>query len=110
MLGTFAGYFVLEAFSAIPAPSAADPSLSFLNAYPVIALLLTFIAGAGTSALVGFLLEKIAYRPLRGAPRLVPLISAIGASIFLQTLPSYYLGLNAANMLTPIFSGAGRVG
>ena len=30
------------------------------------------------------LLERIAYRPLRGSPRLVPLISAIGASIFLQ--------------------------
>lgn len=92
MLGTFAGYFVLEAFSAIPAPSSADPSLSFLNAYPVIALLLTFIAGAGTSALVGFLLEKIAYRPLRGAPRLVPLISAIGASIFLQNAAQLLFG------------------
>jgi branched-chain amino acid transport system permease protein len=33
---------------------------------------------------MGFLLEKIAYRPLRKAPRLVPLIGAIGASIFLQ--------------------------
>lgn len=32
----------------------------------------------------GYTLEKIAYRPLRGAPRLSPLISAIGMSIFLQ--------------------------
>ena len=30
------------------------------------------------------LLERVAYRPLRGAPRLVPLITAIGASLFLQ--------------------------
>jgi branched-chain amino acid transport system permease protein len=36
------------------------------------------------SATIGYFLEKIAYRPLRKAPRLVPLISAIGASIFLQ--------------------------
>ena len=92
MLGTFAGYFVLEAFAAIPAPMAANPGLNFLNAYPVIALILTFLAGAGTSALLGFLLEKIAYRPLRGAPRLIPLISAIGASIFLQNAAQLLFG------------------
>jgi branched-chain amino acid transport system permease protein len=34
--------------------------------------------------LVAIMLERIAYRPLRGAPRLVPLITAIGASLFLQ--------------------------
>lgn len=36
------------------------------------------------AAAYGYTLEKIAYRPLRGAPRLSPLISAIGMSIFLQ--------------------------
>lgn len=36
------------------------------------------------SAAYGYTLEKIAYRPLRNAPRLSPLISAIGASIFLM--------------------------
>ena len=30
------------------------------------------------------LLERVAYRPVRAAPRLVPLITAIGASLFLQ--------------------------
>jgi len=38
------------------------------------------------SATVGFFLEKIAYRPLRKAPRLIPLISAIGASLVLQNV------------------------
>jgi len=38
------------------------------------------------SVAVAILLERIAYRPLRGAPRLVPLITAIGASITLQQL------------------------
>jgi len=33
---------------------------------------------------IAYFLELIAYRPLRGAPRLVPLITAIGASFFLQ--------------------------
>jgi branched-chain amino acid transport system permease protein len=40
---------------------------------------------------VAILLERIAYRPLRGAPRLVPLITAIGASFFLQyTFRGFY--------------------
>lgn len=90
MLGTFAGYFVLEAFSAIPASGAEN--VNFLNAQPVIALILAFIVGAGVSALFGFLLERIAYRPLRGAPRLIPLISSIGASIFLQNAAQLLFG------------------
>jgi len=42
------------------------------------------------SAGVALLLERVAYRPLRNAPRLVPLITAIGASLFLQNT---FLGL-----------------
>jgi len=41
------------------------------------------------------LLERIAYRPLRFAPRLVPLITAIGASFFLQY---FFRGLYGANI------------
>ena len=36
------------------------------------------------AAAYGYTIEKVAYKPLRGAPRLSPLISAIGMSIFLQ--------------------------
>ena len=103
MLGTFAGYFVLEALASIPAPAAVDPELSFLNAYPVIGLLLAFIAGAGFSALMGYLIEKIAYRPLRGAPRLIPLISAIGASIFLQNAAQLLFGPQRRQYANPDF-------
>ncbi len=45
--------------------------------------LITLLA-AGVSTLIAVLLERICYRPLRNAPRLVPLITAIGASFFLQ--------------------------
>lgn len=109
MLGTFAGYFALEAFAALPAPFTSDPGLNFLNAYPIIALALTFLFGAGISALVGFLLEKIAYRPLRGAPRLIPLISAIGASIFLQNAAQLLFGPQRRQYTNPdlLFRGAG---
>jgi branched-chain amino acid transport system permease protein len=82
MLGAFAGYFVLEVLKAIVVNPAAE--LSFLNAYPIIAIILAFAAGMAVSTVSGIYLERIAYRPLRTAPRLVPLISAIGASIFLQ--------------------------
>jgi branched-chain amino acid transport system permease protein len=80
MLGAFGGYFVFEALGAYKVSS----SLSFLNAYPVISVILAFLAGMAVSSTAGYFLEKIAYRPLRGAPRLVPLISAVGASIFLE--------------------------
>jgi branched-chain amino acid transport system permease protein len=47
-------------------------------------LIVAAVVAAIYAAAYGFTLEKIAYRPLRGAPRLSPLISAIGASIFLM--------------------------
>lgn len=57
---------------------------NFLNAYPWLAIPLLMIFAAIVSMIIAILLERIAYRPLRGAPRLVPLITAIGASFFLQ--------------------------
>lgn len=86
MIGTFAGYFVFEATNAIKMTSSSGQVSSFSNAQPVVAVLLAFIVGMGVASTAGFFLEKIAYRPLRKAPRLIPLISAIGASIFLQNL------------------------
>jgi len=51
--------------------------------FPAI-IILTVIAAAVWSSAYGYTIEKIAYKPLRNAPRLSPLISAIGMSIFLQ--------------------------
>lgn len=82
MFGAYAGLFAFWGFKAINLPG--DPPINFLNAYPVLAIILAFLIGMTVSATLGYFLEKIAYRPLRKAPRLVPLISAIGASIFLQ--------------------------
>ncbi len=56
----------------------------FLNTYPIISIILITILSAVVSTTIAVLLERIAYKPLRGAPRLVPLITAIGASFFLQ--------------------------
>ncbi|MBN1313359.1 MAG: branched-chain amino acid ABC transporter permease [Anaerolineae bacterium] len=53
---------------------------------PALAIALTFLSGAIGSGITGIVLERLAYRPLRKAARLAPLLSAIGASFFLQEL------------------------
>jgi len=53
---------------------------------------LAFLFGMGVAALLGVILERLAFRPLRGAHPLVPLISAIGASILLQSLALLLFG------------------
>jgi len=49
-------------------------------------LLLALLAAALVCMALGFTIERVAYRPLRNAPRLAPLITAIGVSIVLQQL------------------------
>jgi branched-chain amino acid transport system permease protein len=49
-------------------------------------LIIALVIAAAVCAVVGYTIEKVAYRPLRNAPRLAPLITAIGVSLLLQTL------------------------
>jgi branched-chain amino acid transport system permease protein len=75
--GAFAGYFTAVALAQAGA----------LNANPIaslvcIVVMIAVAMAVSTALAVG--VERVAYRPLRNAPRLVPLISAIGASFFLQ--------------------------
>jgi branched-chain amino acid transport system permease protein len=49
-------------------------------------LLISLIAAIVVCAVLNFTIEKVAYRPLRNAPRLAPLITAMGMSLLLQTL------------------------
>ncbi len=101
MLGAFGGYFVFEILKTIPTPTPSDPNLTFLNAYPAISVFLAFLVGTVVASTSGFFLERIAYRPLRAAPRLVPLISAIGASIFLQMAAQLLFGPQRRNYTNP---------
>ena len=70
--------------------------------WPVV-LLLALMAGMAASGLLAVTVERVAYRPLRGAPRLIPLISAIGVSFFLQDLIRLFESLwrNAFNLVYP---------
>ncbi len=74
MAGAFGSFFVARTLD----------SSGFLNANPVITILILILVAMGVSTFIALLLERVAYRPLRNAPRLVPLITAIGASLFLQ--------------------------
>jgi branched-chain amino acid transport system permease protein len=74
MIGAFIGYGVLTVSG-----GAVDPM------FPIW-LLISFmlIAAMIGSGLLGVVIERFAYRPLRNAPRIAPLISALGVSFFLQ--------------------------
>lgn len=62
---------------------------------PDLLVLMVVLVGAMLAcALLSYFIERIAYRPLRHAPRLAPLISAIGMSILLQTLAMIIWGRN----------------
>jgi branched-subunit amino acid ABC-type transport system permease component len=80
MSGAFTAFFVAQALATPPERD----TPSFLDANPLLGLSLVFLTAMLTSTLVAVTVERIAYKPLRYAPRLVPLITAIGASFFLQ--------------------------
>jgi branched-chain amino acid transport system permease protein len=69
----------------------------------VVVLLLILVAGMAASGLLAVTVERVAYRPLRHAPRLIPLISAIGVSFFLQDAIRLVESLwrNAFNLVYP---------
>ena len=75
MFGAFVGYFCISRWH--------------------LPIYLVFMIAIGACAVLGVLVEKIAYKPLRAAPRISLLITAVGVSLFLE----YFLSLNA--MFTP---------
>jgi branched-chain amino acid transport system permease protein len=56
----------------------------FWDANPIPSIFIVLVVAMTTSMLMAILIEKIAYRRLRGAPRLIPLITSIGVSFFVQ--------------------------
>ncbi len=74
MSGAYTAYYVAAALG----------RSGFLNRNPLVSLAVVLVVAMAISTAIALILERVAYRPLRRAPRLVPLISAIGASFFLQ--------------------------
>jgi branched-chain amino acid transport system permease protein len=76
--------FVLGAFVGVEVLLLLQSAGLLATLHPALILLLVIVTGMTISGLAAMTLERIAYRPLMGGPRLVALISAIGASFFLQ--------------------------
>jgi branched-chain amino acid transport system permease protein len=70
-----------------------------------LAILLVLIAAIAFTAVYGWAVERIAYRPLRGSFRLAPLISAIGMSIFLQNYVQFLQGARNKPMASVVEGG-----
>jgi branched-chain amino acid transport system permease protein len=81
MIGALSSLAVMKplAASGLPAP---------------LVLLIALVVAMLVCMSLGFSIERVAYRPLRGAPRLAPLITAIGVSIVLQQLAMLIWGRN----------------
>ncbi len=77
MVGAYTGYYSAGALG-ISAYEAQHRD------FPVYLGLIVLVTAMATAALLGVLIELLAYRPVRNAPRLTPLITAIGVSLFLQ--------------------------
>jgi branched-chain amino acid transport system permease protein len=93
MIGAYVGLVTLTAIGA----ASGYPLPLVLGAALLVSVLVTGV--------YGFTLERVAYRPLRQGPRLVPLISAIGMSIFLQNYVR--VGQGARDVAVPVLiSGA----
>lgn len=115
MVGAFLGFGVLTALGGPVAPTVALVPL----------ILLMFAGGMLGAGALGVVVERFAYRPLRNAPRIAPLISALGVSFFLAnsvllltqgqhyTYAPYELGGNINTgqpgpLFDPVFSVMGR--
>src|SRR5206468_10376832 len=73
--------FMVGAFAGLTFVAYVLPHLGVANNLYIVSLPLTFLFSIGICSLLGLALERFAYRPLRNAPRLAPLITALGASI-----------------------------
>jgi branched-chain amino acid transport system permease protein len=98
MVGSFVSYYAISNFQLHLWPSALVPGMP-----PILTLILgtttVMILSMATCALLAIVIERIAYKPLRDAPRISALITAIGVSFFLE----YFGALNfvfGANFIT----------
>ena len=98
MVGAFIGYGVLVAFGGALAPT-----------IPIVPLIIVMFAVSMTgSGFLGVAIERVAYRPLRNAPRIAPLISALGVAFFLES--SVQLLTNSAHFLYNGYALGGKNG
>jgi branched-chain amino acid transport system permease protein len=87
MIGTFVCVTIFAAFGITTSSSPKGFALAGV-------LLVTLLGAMAVCAVLGVVIERLAYRPLRNAPRLAPLISAIGVSLILQDVGKLWKGIS----------------
>jgi branched-chain amino acid transport system permease protein len=93
MIGAFIGYFVIQWFGG---------SAALVAPVPVVIFVMLVLAGGGCGVL-GVVIERFAYRPLRDAPRIAPLITALGVSFFLENAALLLWGASYRSYNTSAF-------
>jgi branched-chain amino acid transport system permease protein len=87
MIGTFVCVSIFAAFG-ITSSSTAPTGFALVGV-----LFITLLGAMAVCAVLGVVIERVAYRPLRNAPRLAPLISAIGVSLILEDVGKLWKGI-----------------
>ena len=87
MIGTFVCVSIFAAFG-ITSSTAAPTGFALVGV-----LLITLLGAMALCAVLGVVIERFAYRPLRNAPRLAPLITAIGVSLILEDIGKLWKGI-----------------
>jgi branched-chain amino acid transport system permease protein len=93
MVGAYIGFFVIQWFGGAAGLHIPVPLL----------LVIMFVLAAGLVGFLGVAIERFAYRPLRNAPRIAPLITAIGISFFLENAALLLFGAQYRVYNTPDF-------
>jgi branched-chain amino acid transport system permease protein len=83
MIGAFAGLYLAPV---VMKPFHGNPSW--------LGMLVILVLAMAICAILGIIIEKLAYRPLRDRPRLTVLITAIGVSLFLENFGQYAFGVD----------------
>lgn len=96
MVGAYIGFFVIQWFGGAKSLSIPVPLL----------LVIMFALAAGLVGGLGVAIDRFAYRPLRDAPRIAPLITAIGVSFFLESAALLLFGAQYRVYNTPDFINA----
>jgi branched-chain amino acid transport system permease protein len=96
MAGAFTAVFLAQSFAVS----------GYLSTNPILAILMLILLAAVVSMGLNVAVERLAYRPLRNAPRLVPLITAIGASFTIEyTFRGFYGPEFRSYPSVPLLSG-----
>ena len=90
MVGSYIGLFIFNAIRG-----------QVIGPWTMVAFFVAMLGGMLFSAALGMLIERIAYKPLRNATRLAPLLSAIGVSFILSNMAAWMWGTKSRKLEYP---------